>query len=506
MADPVYIHFPHGLGDCANFILVVRAYRQAGLDVRVVCEENKLPFFLAADVPAVSAREPLASKKQSHSWWEPGQLDSVTCDNILAQNKIWRNLKGQPLPNIADSAEDLWQKAVAQKNRGMFTKYREQVAGLIADLPRPVLLIHGHGNTSTGNKDMPAGFSTEIANLFLAKTAGSIIFLDWDNRVKWVHSSRIININHHYNRALTTPEALMGLLDYADLFLGIDSGPFHLAGLIDMPAVGLWFKHHPLRYALPRKHCLNLLANAHITNLWGALDFNIVEQANFSAEYVVNALLTMLSPRLFTDDAGTDAQLQLLLQKCFGGIATNTTHAPSSVVDRNASFSLAFKRLAGLKRPFHIVETGCIRADNDWAGAGYSTFLFGLFAQKFNGKLVSFDTNAASVAYAKKICATLPATTVMLQDSVHGLNELTHPVDLCYLDSMDVGVTGYAEHSLKETQAIAHKIAEDGLIIFDDTMKDGEKFLGKGELGVPWLLANGWKILLMGHQIVLGRV
>lgn len=500
------IFFPHGLGDCANFALLLRCYRERGLDVRVVCEDNKKAIFEIAGIPAQSRNDPAAAGRCAyHPWWEPDSISRVTAKNILEQNKIWRNLKSAPLPNLPAPADELWRSVLQQKNTQMFSQHKSVVADSIKDLPRPILLVHACGNTSTDQKNMPEKFPAKIAELFLSKTAGSVIFLDWDNRVNWVHSSRTRHINFHFDGKLSTPEALMGLMASADLLLGIDSGPFHLAGMIDMPSIGVWFGHHPLNYAIPRENCLNIVAVPRYANLWGAEKFNIVPENKLTPEYIVDAILLMLAAPKFKLPKGADVQLQLLVNKCNGGIAANTTHIPNVIVDRHISFSRVFEHLVALNRPPKIVETGCIRSDDDWAGAGYSTFLFGLFAQRFSGTLLSADISSQNVAYAKKVCETLSAVNIVQVDSVQALRSLDHTVDLAYLDSMDANIVGHAEHGLAETQQIEQKISADGIIVFDDTVFDGVKFLGKGALGAPWLLKRGWQIMFMGHQIVLRR-
>lgn len=504
MAQTVDISFPHGLGDCANFALVAQLYREHGVDVRVACEANKHAFFKTVGVPTLENGSEAATKAVYHPWWEPDHLGRVKPDNILSQNKIWRNIAASPLPTLPFSANELWDKLLQLRKRDLFDRHRELVAPFIADLPGPLLLIHAHGNTSSGQKDMPTVVPRDLMQLFLERTGGSIVILDWDNRIKWAHSSRIRHINYHFDKQLATPDALMGLLASADLFIGIDSGPFHLAGVADIPSIGVWFDHHPLRYALPRQNCLNIVAKYFPANLWGAEQFNIVTQP-ITADYIVAAAEKMLSSAKFALPIGADAQLQLMLAKCFGGIAEHVTHVPNVVVDRHLSFAKIFEYLQNLHRPFRIVETGCIRADNDWAGAGYSTFLFGLFAKRFNSTLQSIDLSAQNINYAKTACATLINVSFCEADSVAAISSLSHLVDFFYLDSMDANVPGHAEHGLREAQSCVNKITADGLIAIDDTINDGGKFFGKGALAVPWLLDNGWKILFMGHQIVLKK-
>lgn len=505
MPAPHYVRFPHGLGDCSNFALVLRVYRAQGFDVRVVCAENKHPIFAAAGIPVVTASDAAANRSPEHPWWEPGSINQVTKNNILEQNKVWRNFKENCLPKTDLSLDDLWAEIDKCRDPRVFEPYRDAAAQIIADLPRPLILLHSHGNTSPGQKDMPANMARDFSQLVLNQTRGSVVLLDWDNRVSWAHSSRVRHINEHYDKKLTKPDMLLGLIAHADLLVGIDSGPFHLAGLVDAPSIGVWFEHHPMRYCVPRKNCVNIVKQNKPVNLWGAQTFNIVQRDNITPEYLFDAVKKMLAPPALKLPIGEDVQLQLLLDKCAGGIAQNTRHVSNSIVDRHQSFRVMFDHLVALNRPPVIIETGCIRADNDWAGAGYSTFLFGLLASRLGGVLHSIDLSAKNIEYAKTACATLRGVVFHVADSVAELENFSDTADLIYLDSMDANVPGHEAHGLKEAQQSVKKIKPDGLIVFDDTMNEGGKFFGKGALGVPWLLENGWKILFMGHQIVLKR-
>lgn len=506
MSDPIYISFDHGLGDCANFMIAARVYRDIGYDLRVICEQNKLSVFAAGGVPAVERKEAGAILAHNHPWWESGQIENVTAKNIFAENKTHINIRKEPLPQSKLPHAELWSQfsSTHAALQHSFDQYRDNVDKIIADLPRPIVLIHSNGNTSANRKDMPAAFPQELTQQILEKTDGSVIFLDWDNRTNWVHSSRTRHILYHYGKQLSSVENLMGLCATADLLVGIDSGPFHLAGVIDMPSIGLWFKHHPARYVIPRQNCLNIVEKYYPVNLWGADVFNTVTTP-ISVDVVFSTVQKMLAAPKFKLPIGQDVQFQMFLDKCAGGITKHVVHVPNVVVDRNRSFSKIFEHLCALGRPPRIVETGCIRADNDWAGAGYSTFLFGLFAQRFNGKLDSVDLTPKHVDYARSICAAFPAVKIHQSDSVAFLSSLAETVDCVYLDSMDTYVAGHAEHGLNEAKKSVEKVATDGLIVFDDTLWSDGKFLGKGALGVPWLLDNGWRILFAGHQVVLKR-
>jgi hypothetical protein len=78
------------------------------------------------------------------------------------------------------------------------------------------------------------------------------------------------------------------------------------------------------------------------------------------------------------------------------------------------------------------------------------------------------------------------------------------PIDVLYLDSLDVEDPRHAEHGLAEIKAAEPKLSPRSIVVFDDTVWDGS-WVGIGALGVPYLLARGWNILASGYQAVLCR-
>ena len=156
-----------------------------------------------------------------------------------------------------------------------------------------------------------------------------------------------------------------------------------------------------------------------------------------------------------------------------------------------------------LRRPL-IVETGCQRQEYD-LGAGMSSTLFGLWAQKHNGYVVSIDNDREHAALAARVTEGLPVDVRVGDSRIHLLSWEGPPIDLLYLDSLDAYLPGHAEHCRAECEAALPSLAPGALILIDDTWNDGQ-WRGKGALAVPWLLAQGWCLLGMGHQTLLGRV
>jgi len=147
---------------------------------------------------------------------------------------------------------------------------------------------------------------------------------------------------------------------------------------------------------------------------------------------------------------------------------------------RRHTFRKAFDFLANKRPSGHlIVETGCARQANNWAGDGQSTYLFDRFASESTGQVFSVDIDPHACAYARSLVSA--ATTVATEDSVPFLRRLGRDlvkagrhVDLLYLDSFDCDAANpipSAVHHLKELCAIMPALGPQTLVMVDDAFR-----------------------------------
>jgi FkbM family methyltransferase len=145
---------------------------------------------------------------------------------------------------------------------------------------------------------------------------------------------------------------------------------------------------------------------------------------------------------------------------------------------RADTFAKIFEYLDRFDRPVGIVETGCVRKADNWAGDGQSTILFDKYAEFHPGTVVytvDIDEQATTV------CRTLVSARVKIHtsDSIAFLKALadTPPndlasVDLLYLDSIDLNLDDVfpsAFHHMKELTAVAAMIRPETLVVVDDS-------------------------------------
>ncbi len=145
-----------------------------------------------------------------------------------------------------------------------------------------------------------------------------------------------------------------------------------------------------------------------------------------------------------------------------------TVFAPL-LTHRAEGFRTIFSNLS-TSVPF-ILETGCLRALNNWSGDGQSTFMFDFFKTHFSGKVISIDADPESIKIAESVC---PNTTFYVGDGATTIKQLKHVtvIDLLFLDSFDafrdVSVIPAPVHYMLEFCAAWPKLHKGSIIAIDD--------------------------------------
>ena len=144
---------------------------------------------------------------------------------------------------------------------------------------------------------------------------------------------------------------------------------------------------------------------------------------------------------------------------------------------RAEGFTKIFQHLDAFDHPVHIVETGCIRKADDWAGDGGSTQLFDKYAQFYPGSTVhSIDRDEKAAALCRALVSN--STHIRTGESISVLKafadippEGVETIDLLYLDTAEVDYENFfpgALHALKELIAIYPLIRAETLIVVND--------------------------------------
>lgn len=497
--------FVHGAGDCANFAHQIPLYIRRGHAVEIECTPDKAPMFQAAGATIVSKAQTV------HQWGHAPQEQANHYSHWAGNKSAW-NISKSPMPNIG-SVSDLWEEySQVRLNLDQFITPAEKdvVLPYIDPLPRPLILTHFQGNTGQGNKNIDHALQKEILQELLQSTDGTIINLDWDDRVYRHQNYRVRHLTDDWQR-LSLIE-LYVLIQAADLVMGVDSGVLHFARFSDTPSLGLWTKNYPSHYALPRDQ------GAHLVGSWGnqltrlrRIPFNIVE-GFLNGANIAEQARRMIAPTRYLDARGPDLLLQSLIDRTRlewdpqlkRHVAVKIPRRDNlTAPDRNKSFDLFLRGLRRMNSPT-ILETGTIRAEDDFS-AGFATYLFGLFLKYHGGKLTSVELDANNVNFAKTWTTGLPVDIVHQHSHDYLKAYSGGKFSACYLDSHDSYLPGHEENCLEEARLVLPYLADGALMLIDDTPWHDGRFHGKGAQAVPWLLSQGWRVGYAGYQVLLSR-
>lgn len=223
-------------------------------------------------------------------------------------------------------------------------------------------------------------------------------------------------------------------------------------------------------------------------------------------------------------------ETDFLTSDCYKWLYRNRKNSAS----RYPTFSKALKLLHE-RSGKNIVETGCVRLEEDWGG-GMSTVIFGRYCQEFGGRLTTIDNSEKAMLVCKAITEEFAdSIDYVLDDSLNALQDYPENIDLLYLDSLDypIGwiwerfgkgddcvtkakqltdseveleyghiIAPCQEHQLYEITEAYDKLGPKSLVLLDDA---GMPLQGKTRLSRQFLKENGWKELICEQQVLLTR-
>lgn len=501
--QPVNLSFYHGLGDISNFARLIPVYKKYGIDIGVKCTKDKEIIIQAAGGRILADHDRI---DDIHRWFiQNGRMDQTYGNNRgWEENKTGCNMRHYGLEHKANM-EQLWKdlKEVDVQLKPFISQQDwDTVYAVTEDWPRPIVLWHSIGNTNQQLKSFNREQEKQFAYELLDRFEGTLLILDWDSRATWTQHNRLKHMQPEFGSIDIS--RLAALMYKSQLMIGIDSGPFYLSALTDIPSVGCFFEYmHPAKYMIPLNRSLTITKGAGNATInrskrfeWQTVTSNesIGDYAEWSSR--------MLKPRRYlpkTCNIASDVHLQSIVQRFCRGVGSRGNL--SDIMDRNHSFDILFQE-CGKRNAKHFVETGCIRSDEDWGGAGFSTVLFARYAQLVGGSLTSFDLSPANCNYARNWCRQFPSTSICESRGEDGLKLYNQQIDVLYLDSLDSEHSQHQEENLKEFKAAEIKLHQNSIVCIDDTPGPGQ---GKGGATVKYMLANGWKFLYRGYQVVLAR-
>src|SRR5579859_7477833 len=259
----VLLKMKHGLGDNAQFTIVLRHIQRSRPDWIVDMEvgAGKASYFRSATRRLfLRNKEPYAEGEYDRviegSWSIP-----KTCRPDLPATKPTRFLQEVLGIDPIESLYRGYQIEIAPEEAELTDQY-------VASLPpRPLVLLHYLATTLRGFKNLSHEDAWFICDRI--QEAGCIpVILDWKSESPLPDGKRIFNPGLDnpiwQGQKSSSAGTLASLIRRARLFIGIDSGPLHVAGATNTPTIGVWRKHHPVNFfdlcdnvthLVPRRGC-----------------------------------------------------------------------------------------------------------------------------------------------------------------------------------------------------------------------------------------------------------
>ncbi len=171
-------------------------------------------------------------------------------------------------------------------------------------------------------------------------------------------------------------------------------------------------------------------------------------------------------------------------------------------------FRLIFEKLESLnKDKYNIVETGCVRWNQNWKGEGQFTIIADAFVNYYDGNVYAVNINESDVKNA--ISYVSNKTIIELNCSLtftKNFNKINN-IDLFYLDSLDLNWDlphDSANHHLLEFKNIVENrtIPNFYLAVDDCNITINDSLIGKGQYIINYLNYLNVKPILNKYQIL----
>jgi ADP-heptose:LPS heptosyltransferase/2-polyprenyl-3-methyl-5-hydroxy-6-metoxy-1,4-benzoquinol methylase len=271
----VLIRFRHGLGDAVQLGVVLRHLRHyhPDWDVDVAALVGKHSAFAGLCRRSLvldrDRLDPAAYQQTFALDWPECRTAEAHCPSTKATRCLRDVFRLEPVPELCS-----YTIRPDDRARELARRY---LGGVCSAPPRPdgrypAVLVHYQANTSVERKDLAHDLAREVCEVVLRVGLVPVI-LDWDRRSPLPDGARIHNpgADHELWGGTGTGDAgvLAALIDAASLFVGVDSGPLHVAGATDTPTVAVWTQHHPVHFFDLARNVIHLVPGDHATRAAG---------------------------------------------------------------------------------------------------------------------------------------------------------------------------------------------------------------------------------------------
>ncbi len=285
----------HGLGDCVHFAYAVQLYRSRGYDVTVQVEENKKFLWQVSGVNVVQG-----GGLPDHSYHYPAGFENLNEMDCLT-NKVAFGLRNNVMPSLGElglTEQAAWDELCNVRlsaHEHIPQEAHDEAERFLEGLPRPIIAIHSRGTNWHERKSIPTEVAFDVILKLMEQTGGSVIVLDFDRRAPMVGDERCKGIKPSWGHI--SVDRLCALYERIDLMIGVDSGPFHVAAMTGVKALGVFRSLHPTRVCLPNPNAVYLVSEKHREQMQSRSDrwtTDFYQADEPTADEIVLSAVTML--------------------------------------------------------------------------------------------------------------------------------------------------------------------------------------------------------------------
>jgi len=274
--EKVLIHFRHGMGDAMQLVIVIRHLQQAYPDWEIGVEAwPGIHSVFNGICNAHAMQMPFDYRDQYNktiklAWPRPEYIyPGPSTKPALCLQEVF-NLG--PIP-------ELWKYEIHPSEEATKKAERYQVEYLDS---QPFGLIHYKGTSSPQDKDL-----TDYEALQLVKAIKKLglvpVLLEWNPNNKLVKLDPGIANPSRLHPWLWDGQregdggTITALIQRANLFFGIDSGPEHLAAATDTPTYIFWWNNEPALCFDPAENVTHFVPNdcQSIQETWFKANYNV---------------------------------------------------------------------------------------------------------------------------------------------------------------------------------------------------------------------------------------
>ena len=301
----ILIEFRHGLGDAVQLTIVLRHLKHYhpdwNIDVAALVGKHSAFHGLCRQALILDRRRPDRTRyDETYALdWHECRIAYAHCPSTKALRCLQEVFGLAPVPELCS-----YRIQPGDRARELARRYLATICAAKPDGRYRAVLIHYQGNTSSERKDLAHDLIREVCQIILRAGATPVI-LDWDRRSPLPDNPAIHcpDANHELWGKIGTGDAevLAALIESAELMIGIDSGPLHVAGATSTPTIAVWTQHDPVHFFDLAPNVLHLVPGDH-ENLAAGRDaieffktnyrFRAYKQLNVDLPAQVESLLT----------------------------------------------------------------------------------------------------------------------------------------------------------------------------------------------------------------------